>query len=297
MNGAWAVELDRVTKDYVTGWRGKRWRALDAVSLTIPRGQVFGLLGPNGSGKSTCIKIMLGLTAPTCGRCRRAGGPAGSVEGGGTVGYLPEEATFYPHLSGRELMLFYARTSGVPPALRADRVQTVLAWVKLSDAAERRVGTYSKGMLRRIGLAQALVHDPELVILDEPMEGLDPVGVVEVVRLIRALKAAGKTVIVTSHLLSEMETLCDRVALLHRGRIMVEGAVDDLLARSDSPSDSPAFHLEPFDTGLLGELERWVEDRGYNLRRVVVPGADLHALFLAKIDRAGGQPASEERPR
>lgn len=167
-----AVELEGLTKDFATGLRGVRLRAVDHLSLRIGGGEVFGLLGPNGSGKSTTIKVILGLLAPTAGACRVFGVPSERVESRVAVGYLPEAPNFYRFLSGRELVAFYGRICGLSGAKLAARVAEVIAWVGLTEAAERRVGTYSKGMLQRIGLAQALVHDPRLVILDEPTAGL-----------------------------------------------------------------------------------------------------------------------------
>ena len=215
-------------KDFAVGLRGLRLRAVDHVSLAVRPGEVFGLLGPNGSGKSTTIKLLLGLLEPTAGECTIFGAPSGKVEARRDVGYLPEAPNFYRFLTGRELVTFYGRMCGLAGAALRERVDEVIALVGLAGAADRRVGTYSKGMLQRIGLAQALVHDPRLLILDEPTAGVDPVGSAEISELILALKARGKTVLITSHLLGQIEELCDRVAILDRGRLVAEGRVADL---------------------------------------------------------------------
>ena len=213
-----AIEIRGLVKDFAVGLRGLRLRAVDHVSLVVRPGEVFGLLGPNGSGKSTTIKVLLGLLEPTAGACAVFGVPSGRVEARREVGYLPEAPNFYRFLNGRELVEFYGRMCGLSGPGLAARVAEVVALVGLAGAADRRVGTYSKGMLQRIGLAQALVHDPRLLILDEPTAGVDPVGSAEMAELILSLKARGKTVLITSHLLGQIEELCDRVAILDRGR-------------------------------------------------------------------------------
>ncbi len=223
-----AVELELLTKDFSIGLQGLRLRAVDSLNLRIGRGQVYGLLGPNGSGKSTTIKLILGLLEPTVGHCRVFGVPCGEVEARRLIGYLPESPYFYSYLSGRELVRFYGRMARLEGARLNARVEEVMAWTGLADAADRRVETYSKGMLQLIGLAQVLVHEPELVILDEPTTGLDPAGVEAVNTLILSLKDEGRTVLITTHLTAQIEEVCDRIAILDRGRLNVECAVSDL---------------------------------------------------------------------
>lgn len=223
-----AVELAQLTKDFSVGLEGLRLRAVDSLNLRIGRGQVYGLLGPNGSGKSTTIKLILGLLEPTAGHCRVLGVPCGQVEARRLIGYLPESPYFYSYLSGRELVRFYGRMAGLEGARLNARVAEVMAWTGLAAAADRRVETYSKGMLQLIGLAQMLVHEPELVILDEPATGLDPASVEAVNTLILNLKDEGKTVLITSHLTDQIQEVCDRIAILDRGRLIVECAVSDL---------------------------------------------------------------------
>lgn len=281
-----AIEISRLVKDFSVGLRGLKLRAVDDLSLRIEPGQVFGLLGPNGSGKSTTIKIILGLLAYTAGECRVFGVSGAKVESRLDVGYLPESPYFYRHLTGRELVRFYGRICGLTRARLAERVAEVIAWVGLTEAADRRVGTYSKGMLQRIGLAQALVHDPRLVILDEPTAGVDPVGSAAISELILKLKAQGKTVLITSHLLTQIEDICDRVAILDRGRLMVEGAVRDLVGRTERQ----ALVVENLSEGQLDELRAWLAARGRTLEAVEQPRARLDKIFLERV----GQRASEK---
>ncbi len=276
-----AIELRGLVKDFSVGLRGVKLRAVDDLSLRVPAGQVFGLLGPNGSGKSTTIKIILGLLEPTAGGCRVFGVPSAQVEARVDVGYLPESPYFYRHLSGRELVRFYARICGLGGAKLAPRVAEVIDWVGLTEAADRLVGTYSKGMLQRIGLAQALVHDPRLVILDEPTSGVDPVGAAAISELILQLKAQGKTVLITSHLLTQIEDICDRVAILDRGRLILEGAVCDLVGGAERQ----ALIVEKLSPAELQELRGWLGLRGRTLEAVAVPRARLDQIFLERVGR------------
>lgn len=276
-----AIELRGLVKDFSVGLRGVKLRAVDDLSLRVPAGQVFGLLGPNGSGKSTTIKIILGLLEPTAGGCRVFGVPSAQVEARVDVGYLPESPYFYRHLSGRELVRFYARMCGLGGAKLAPRVAEVIDWVGLTEAADRLVGTYSKGMLQRIGLAQALVHDPRLVILDEPTSGVDPVGAAAISELILQLKAQGKTVLITSHLLTQIEDICDRVAILDRGRLILEGAVCDLVGGAERQ----ALIVEKLSPEELQELRGWLGLRGRTLEAVAAPRARLDQIFLERVGR------------
>ena len=276
-----AIELRGLVKDFSVGLRGVKLRAVDDLALRVPAGQVFGLLGPNGSGKSTTIKIILGLLEPTAGGCRVFGVPSAQVEARVDVGYLPESPYFYRHLSGRELVRFYARICGLGGAKLAPRVAEVIDWVGLTEAADRLVGTYSKGMLQRIGLAQALVHDPRLVILDEPTSGVDPVGAAAISELILQLKAQGKTVLITSHLLTQIEDICDRVAILDRGRLILEGAVCDLVGGAERQ----ALIVEKLSPAELQELRGWLGLRGRTLESAAAPRARLDQIFLERVGR------------
>lgn len=277
-----AVELRGLTKDFSVGLRGVRLRAVDDLSLRIEPGEVFGLLGPNGSGKSTTIKVILGLLSPTAGECRVFGVPSSCVEARVDVGYLPESPNFYRFLSGRELVEFYGRICGLGGAALRARVAEVIAWVGLAEAAERRVGTYSKGMLQRIGLAQALVHDPQLVILDEPTAGVDPLGTAAITELIRELKARGKTVLITSHLLTQIEDVCDRVAILDRGRLLLEGPVNELAATSARSASKGA---ETLSVAEREELREWLAARGKTLAAVEAARPRLDQIFIEQVAR------------
>ncbi len=289
LNPASAIEITGLTKDFSLNLGGVKLRAVENLTLAIPEGQVFGLLGPNGSGKSTTIKIILGLLEPTVGECQVFGVPSGRVESRLNVGYLPEAPYFYRYLSGTELVRFYGRICGVPRKRLDERVREVIDWVGLSGAASRRVGTYSKGMLQRIGLAQALVHDPRLIILDEPTAGVDPVGSAEISELILKLKTQGKTVLITSHLLAQIEDICDRVAILDRGKLILEGAVNELVGLSDRQS----LIVDALPPAEIEELRDWLASRGHTLNAVEQPRTRLDQLFLSKVSRpqkAGDSP-------
>lgn len=259
MSAVPAVVLRDVTKDFFAGVRGVRLRALDRLSLEIKPGEIFGLLGPNGSGKSTSIKIVLGFLAPTAGTAEIQGVSSARPEARASVGYLPESPDFYRFLSGRELVTFYARLSGLHGARLKTRVETAIETVDMGFAADRKVGSYSKGMLQRIGLAQAMVHDPEILILDEPTAGVDPMAAASIVKLLLLLKARGKTIVITSHLLAEMDELCDRVAILHQGRLLAQGRPAELTSRHGTS----ALRVGPLIESEREELDRWLLSRGH----------------------------------
>ncbi|MDR0535356.1 MAG: ABC transporter ATP-binding protein [Puniceicoccales bacterium] len=274
-----AIEIDGLIKDFRTGLRGVKLRAVDGLSLRVPENSIYGLLGPNGSGKSTTLKILLGLATPTAGGCRVFGRAAGSLAARATMGYLPEAPYFYRHLSGRELVRFYARVSSVPAAVLDERVEAALEIVGMTDAAPRLVGTYSKGMLQRIGLAQAIVHDPRLVILDEPTAGVDPAGAAAIGRILLEMKARGKTVVLCSHLLGQVEELCDRIAILDKGRLVLEGSLSDVLERRDQTQ----LTIENLPPPVLAELRDFLAGRGARLLAVEHPRASLEKLYLEKV--------------
>ncbi len=224
------VRTTGLAKVYADFWGRPRVSALEGLDLAINKGEVFGLLGPNGSGKTTTIKLLLGLIRATRGDAFVLGRDPGDLAVRARVGYLPEETYLWKFLTADETMAFIGRLFGLSAAEIAKRSDRLLAQVGLGHARGRRLGEYSKGMARRLGLAQALINDPELVILDEPTSGLDPVGSAEVKDLILSLKQAGKTVLLSSHLLADVEDVCDRIAILHRGRLAEQGRVSDLLS-------------------------------------------------------------------
>ena len=218
-----AVETVGLTKDYRLGfWRGRPKRALDGLDLRVEGSEIFGLLGPNGAGKSTTLKILLRLIFPTSGTARILGRGAGDVSLRARVGYVPENPYFYDHLTAEEFLNYAGQLFGLAASERRRRVDELIERVGLSDSRRVPLGKFSKGMTQRLGIAQALINDPEVLFLDEPMSGLDPLGRREVRDLILRLKAEGKTVFFSTHILSDAEMLCDRVAILNQGRL--EGA-------------------------------------------------------------------------
>ncbi|MBI3884438.1 MAG: ABC transporter ATP-binding protein [Opitutae bacterium] len=239
-----AVTLTGVCKEFRPSWRRPPVRALDALTLSIPAGQIFGLIGPNGSGKSTALKIVAGLLSPTAGECRVFGDAAGSAGAKARLGFLPEAPHFPRFLTAREFLLYCGELSGLAGGELAGRADELLAWAGLAGAAERATGTFSKGMAQRLGVAQAVVHAPDVVLLDEPASGLDPVGVRGLTRLIRGLKQDGRTVVLTSHFLPQIEEVCDRVALLHEGRLLREGAVGEFVGPAGGRLER--FYLDQF---------------------------------------------------
>ncbi len=270
-----AVSIRHLTKDFSVGIRGVKLRAVDDVSLEIPRGEVFGLLGPNGCGKSTTLKIALGLVRATSGSTSILGDDAASAQARRRTGFLPEAPYFHRFLTGRELVTYCARLSGVKESDLEAAVARALDLAAMSAAADRAVGTYSKGMLQRIGLAQAVVHDPELIILDEPTAGVDPVGSAAIGEMIKTMRGQGRTIVLCSHLLGQVEQVCDRIAIMDRGRVVLQGAVDEVLSRPDR-------HLLEV-SGLTPEAEaaarRALESAGAVINSVSRPRKSLEDLF------------------
>ncbi len=271
-----AIEINGLTKDFRIGMRGYKLRAVEDLWLKIADNEIFGLLGPNGCGKSTTMKVILGLLEPTVGSCQIYGVPSTSVRSRRDVGFLPEAPYFYRYLSGRELVRFYAKMCGVPKDEIGDRTEDVLKLVAMDEAAHRRVGTYSKGMLQRIGIAQAVVHDPRLVILDEPTAGVDPIGSAAIADMIRSLKERKKTVLLCSHLLAQVEGICDRVGIMNRGKLVLEGSVDELLEKKDMRS----LVVEHFPASAEAEVRAVLEKHGAKLASVEAPRISLDRLFL-----------------
>jgi ABC-2 type transport system ATP-binding protein len=231
-----AIEIQNLTKDYEVGfWRKRKVRALDSLSLSIEPGQIFGFLGANGAGKTTTLKLLMGLIYPTGGTARILGRDIGDTAMHARIGYLPENPYFYDYLTAREFLNYCAQLFGQDRSARSRRTEEILALVNLEQKSwDRQLRKFSKGMLQRVGLAQALVNDPLVVFLDEPMSGLDPVGRREVRDLIASLRTQGKTVFMCSHILSDIEVLCDNVAILKGGRLAHSGSLDELRARASA---------------------------------------------------------------
>jgi len=225
----YAIEIQGLAKDYAVGFWKKQLRpALKSLDLTVDSGETLGFLGPNGAGKTTTLKLLMGIIFPTAGTARILGKDFLDPEVKRRVGFLPEEPYFYDYLSAPELLDYYAHLSGMPSADRKRRVGELLARVGLGDVGNKHLRKFSKGMLQRVGIAQAIVHDPEVVFLDEPMSGLDPLGRHEIRELIQDLKDQGKTIFFSTHILSDAEALCDRVAVIHKGELRGVGVVNDL---------------------------------------------------------------------
>jgi ABC-2 type transport system ATP-binding protein len=226
------VEIENLSKDYETGfWRKKKVRALDDLTLSVGGGQIFGFLGGNGAGKTTTIKILMSLLFPTAGTAKILGKEISDVQMHKVIGYCPENPYFYDYLTARELMNYFGELFGIDPAARKKRTEELLTKVGLEEKSwDKQLRKFSKGMLQRVGLAQSLINDPEIVFLDEPMSGLDPIGRREVRELIAGLRDSGTTVFMSTHILSDVETLCDEVAILRNGKLAATGRLDDLLA-------------------------------------------------------------------
>lgn len=223
-----AIEIVELAKTF-KGKKGAVVEALKGVSLVVGQGEVFGFLGPNGAGKSTTIKCLMGLIEPTSGNAAIMGNAISSATARKTVGYLPENPTYYEYLSAEEYLLFVARVFQMPAALAARRTEDVLKLLELWDVRKRQMRSYSKGMVQRVGLAQTLIHDPDVYILDEPMSGLDPIGRALVKEIIRDLKRQKKTVFFSTHITADVEAVCDRVGVINRGRLMVVDTVANIL--------------------------------------------------------------------
>lgn len=270
-----AISVRDLTKDFRVGLRGVKLRAVDNLTLSIPRGQVYGLLGPNGCGKSTTLKIVLGLVPATSGSFTLLGHDSASPEARARIGFLPEAPYFHRFLTGRELVRYCARLSGVA----ADRVDAAtdeaLELASMTEAGNRRVGTYSKGMLQRIGLAQAVVHDPELIVLDEPTAGVDPVGSAAIGKMIQAMRQRGKTIVLCSHLLGQVEQVCDRIAVMDRGRLVLEGHIDEVLAQRGVHQIS----VEGLTPAARQAAEEALSRHGAHVLKVDHPRQTLEDLF------------------
>lgn len=272
-----AIEIDKLTKDYYVGfWRKKPRRALDGLTLAIEEGEVFGFLGPNGAGKTTTLKLLTGLIFPTAGTARILGRSIEDISTHQHIGYLPEQPYFYDYLTGRELLDYFARFFRLTAGERRERIAHLLDLVGLSGAADVQLRRYSKGMLQRIGVAQAILHDPKVVFLDEPMSGLDPVGRREVRDIILDLKRRGRTIFFSTHILPDAEMLCDRVAVLVAGKLQGVGSPEEIVSIQvqslEILFELPAGSALP--AALSGEITR-IGDR----YRAQVPEKELYGAM------------------
>lgn len=282
-----AVKVKSLVKDFRGAFGRGMIRAVNDVSFEIASGEVYGLIGPNGSGKSTTMKALLGLVTPTAGICSIFGRDSTKVDSRQEVGFLPENPYFYKHLSGEETIRFYGKLCGMKGATLRERTLELLQLVGLEDARKRRLGGYSKGMLQRIGLAQALVQDPRLLILDEPTAGVDPIGSRQIRDLIFKLKDRGFTVFLCSHLLEQVQEVCDRVGIIHKGSLVKEGRLDDLIAIEDQTE----IVLRNATPELLKRIHALAaNEEGVELVRSGNPRTTLERLFLREtIQRDSGK--------
>lgn len=279
-----AVEITNLVKDFKTSFHKQVLRAVDGVSIRIMPGEVYGLIGPNGSGKSTTMKALLGLVAPTAGSCSIFGKDSLKVDSRNDVGFLPENPYFYKHLSGVETLRFYGKLCGLKGKALEDRVSELLILVDLEGARDRRIGGYSKGMLQRIGLAQALVQEPRLVILDEPTAGVDPVGSRQIRDLILKLRERGITVFLCSHLLEQVQEVCDHVGIIFKGKMVKAGRLNDLIAIEDQTE----IILKDASPELISKITALVsESQGASLVRTGKPRTTLERLFLRETTQEG----------
>jgi ABC-2 type transport system ATP-binding protein len=275
-----AVKLTKVFKDF---WHRSKVKALDGVDFKIKRGQIFGLLGPNGSGKSTSVKLMLGLLFPTKGRISVFGKPPRNVTIKKRIGYLPEESYLYRYLNADETLDFYGRLFKIPGRERKRRINALLEMVGLVGQRKRQLVEYSKGMARRIGLAQALINDPEFLVLDEPTNGLDPIGTMEFKELLLHLKERGKTIFLCSHLLADVEDVCDKIAILYGGRICAEGNVLDLLTQRHVTQ----FSTKELSPQTIEKIKTLIaQEEGEAEVEVEKPLDRLEKFFLSVVEKA-----------
>jgi len=285
-----AIVLDGVSKVHAPSWPWqKSVQGLDNVSLTVNRGEIFGFLGPNGAGKTTTMKILLGLMKASRGTIRLLGMPGDDVAVHHRIGYLPESPYFYDYLTAQEFLSFYGRLGGMDKGRLAEAVPSLLERVGLLDARHRQLRKFSKGMLQRIGLAQALIHDPELVILDEPMSGLDPVGRKDVRDIILGLRDRGKTVFFSTHIISDVEMVCDRVCILSKGKVRALGKVEELLSEQAQQS------VEIVSDGIVGENIPLVKRAATRILQrgdrclIMLPRLEQLDEVLTAIRQAGGR--------
>jgi ABC-2 type transport system ATP-binding protein len=285
------IETRNLSKIYRDFWGRQKVRALKALDLEVRRGEIFGLLGPNGSGKTTTIKLLLGLLFPTSGQALVFGKDASDVTKNERIGYLPEESYLYRFLNAEETLDFYGRLFDMPASVRRQRTAELISLVKLDWAKRRQLKEYSKGMTRRIGLAQALINDPDLIVLDEPTTGLDPIGCREMKDLILDLRAKGKTVLMCSHLLADVQDVCDRIAILHQGELKELGRVDSLLKIRDVTE----IRASGLSDAAKEEIKAVIARNHGNLMSMDNPTSTLEELFLSIVQDSEARPGRRAR--
>jgi ABC-2 type transport system ATP-binding protein len=283
-----AVELAGVTKDYRVGLRGVRLRALDRINLRITPGEICVLLGPNGSGKSTVLKLLAGLQAPSAGCCRVLGVEAERSRASGHIGYMPESPVFPGGVSIVALVRHHAKLSGLDEVAAQRRTAAVLETVGLANRAAAKAGTLSKGLTQRLALAQALVHEPRVLLLDEPTAGVDPRGAEEMMALVRGLQAAGRTIVLSTHQLEQAAVPGGRVVLMQSGRVLFSGGWTDFYG----PRGSAGFLTETLSPAMRDELAAWLAARGHTLRDAGGAWPELQARYLERMDEATGKERS-----
>lgn len=285
------IETRNLTKIYRDFWGRRKVPALKALDLEIRKGEIFGLLGPNGSGKTTTIKLLLGLLFPTSGESLIFGRAANDVSVKERIGYLPEESYLYRFLNAEETLDFYGRLFDMPAAMRRQRVADLIEMVGLTRARRRQLKEYSKGMTRRIGLAQALINDPEVIILDEPTTGLDPIGIREMKDLILHLKSEGKTILMCSHLLADVQDVCDRIGVLYQGELKELGRVSDLV----QVSDRTEICTSTLSDATMQKVREVIEASGATVQAMGHPTTTLEDLFLKIIRESDAHPGRRVR--
>ncbi|MFN0198063.1 MAG: ABC transporter ATP-binding protein [Planctomycetaceae bacterium] len=286
------IEISNLSKVYRDFWGRKKVQALKSLSLNVHKGEVFGLLGPNGSGKTTTMKLLLGLLFPSSGEISVLGKPAVNVEKNERIGYLPEESYLYRFLNADETLDFYGRLFNISKAQRVQRTNELIESVGLQHARRRQLKEYSKGMTRRIGLAQALINDPDLVLLDEPTSGLDPLGTRDMKDLILKLKAQGKTVVMCSHLLADVQDVCDRIAILYGGELKMLGRVDDLLKENNETE----IRTTQLSDAAIKDVEAVLAKHNVQVKRIDHPRATLEELFLKTVQESQARPGQRYVP-
>ena len=277
-----AVRTEGLTKVYKDFWRRKSVSALANLNITIERGEIFGLLGPNGSGKTTTVKLLLGLLFPSSGKSWLLGYSSVDLKVKSKIGFLPEESYLYKFLNAEEILDFYGKLFDIPKTERKLRIDKLIQDVGLHSYRKRPLSQYSKGMLRRIGLAQAIINDPELVILDEPTSGLDPIASREIKDLILDFKSQGKTVILCSHLLADVQNICDRIAILNKGVLQVMGNVRELLSQKDVIE----FVVKNLSDKDIQEVETFIKSKNGNVLSINHPVSTLEEMFLTIIQQS-----------